>query len=143
MEGGDYESLDYIPYDLMEKSYSKTWRDDDAGIPAAFTFPTQDIFMVHPKPNAANQGTNYFRINYVYRPATLSHKSMDLAPAIHPSYHRTAKFFLASRGHEFLGNPQMADRFIAIWLESVKGRSVGRKDLIEGKVKAGKIMRWG
>ena len=141
--GEKYTPLRYVPFELMITEYGNTWRDDDAGVPEAFTLPTQEVFELHPKPNSANQGASFMRMNYVYRPVKLSAKLLDNSPVIHAAYHRTAKYFLGSKAHEYIGNPNMADRLMNSWVEAMKGRTIGRRDLIEGKVKTAKIFRWG
>lgn len=142
INGGDYDEIVYTPFELMGNRYGGTWEDDDAGVPQTFTIPTPDTFYLHPSPNAANQGSAFILLNYVFRPPVLSHRRLGESPSIHASYHRSAKFFMASRAHNYLGNPNLAKSLMGDWVESVKGKIVGRKDLIEGKVKT-KFFRWG
>ena len=72
--GNDYVDLKYVPFSLMGKEFGTSWEDEDAGVPTAFTFPTQDTFYLHPTPNSTNQGANYILLNYDYRPPVLSEK---------------------------------------------------------------------
>lgn len=137
---GDYNELPFQNYLNIAAKYGVGWTSADAGVPEAYFFPDEDNYGLMYKPNADNQGVNYIVLEYHYFPAALqAGPTGDLtSPNFPVAYHDSGQYFIAAKAHEFLGNPQMHDRLMAIY-----GSKVGkRKDQENKKSKGALRFQW-